>query len=125
MNHNTVVPTNSSTNAANEQSETHDKVVLMLPEGVPQDVMDTVFKRLADAYGGFTITESRGGWVNPDGELITERVTQVESVRMSEDDPSANSVAQSTAEWVRQKSDEHSVMWEVRQVDVGLEGPQE
>lgn len=113
----------NETEAASQGDETRAKVVIMLPEGVPSDVRDTVLKRLADEFGGFTLTESRGGWVSPDGELITERVTQVEAVRMHDEAKSAESVAKSTAEWVRKETNEHSVMWEVRQVNAGLEGP--
>lgn len=120
MSHPTVNVGNDSSNDSDD-SHVREKVVVMLTEGVPSDVRDVVLKRLAEQFGGFTLTESRGGWVNPDGELITERVTQVESVRMSDDDPDAKAVAQSTAQWVQEKTDEHSVMWEVREVSGGLE----
>lgn len=122
----TTVETSDENNAeaARQGDETRAKAVVMLTEGVPSDVRDAVLKRFADEFGGFTLTESRGGWVNPDGELITERVTQVEAVRMNDRAKEAETVARSTAEWVRKKTDEHSVMWEVRQVAAGLEGPE-
>lgn len=107
--------------AEQNQANTRQKVVVHLTEGVPSDVRETVLTRLAETFGGFTETTARGGWIDPDGELVTERVTSVESVRMDGDAPSAEAVARSTAEWVAEKTDEHSVMWEVETVSAGLE----
>lgn len=104
-----------------DTTETKDKVVIYLPNAIPERVSRTVKGRLADTFGGFTETQTRGGWVNGDGELITESVTKVESVRMDDDAPNAEAIAKSTASWVESKTDEDVVMWEVEQVRGGLE----
>lgn len=123
MRHPTVtVEEPNESNTARQGDETRQKVVLTLPVTIPDAVRETVLSRLADQFGGFTLTESRGGWVNPDGELITERVVQAEAIRTAEDQPDARAVAQSTARWVQAKTDEETVMWEVTQTTAGFEG---
>lgn len=37
-------------------------------------VLETAQKNLAQAFGGFTCTRGKGGWVNGQGKLITEPV---------------------------------------------------
>jgi len=34
-------------------------------------------RTIAQAFGGFTVTEARGGWVNPDGKLFDEPMLRV------------------------------------------------
>lgn len=114
-------PTTNVAQTDENASDTREKVVIYLPESVPTDVRQAVYKRLADEYGGYTLEDTRGGWVDDDGRLITERTTRVESIRNNDDSKQAKSVAKSTASWVAKKTDEDCVMWEIQEVQSGLE----
>lgn len=91
------------------------QATIMLPTGIDSKVKSAVLKRAADEFGGFTITETNGGWVNPNGELITEPVNKVEVAGAGE------TWAKSTAQWVAKKTDETEVMWQVTEVSTGFE----
>lgn len=42
-------------------------------------VLESVKRRVSDAYGGFTAYDGSGGWVDGSGELVEEPVTIVET----------------------------------------------
>lgn len=113
---NTTVDSSTTT----ETTEATEKVVLYVPQDVENDLANTVRRRLADEYGGFTEKTAKGGWVNPDtGELVTESVRLIETVADGGKD--AKTFAKSTARWLQEKSGEHTVMWETQQVGAGFE----
>lgn len=91
------------------------QATIMLPTGIDSKVINAVLKRASDEFGGFTVTTCDGGWVNPDGELITEPVKKVEVAGAGE------TWAKSTAQWVAKKTDETEVMWQVSNVSTGFE----
>jgi len=117
----TTVEESNQTNDARQGDEAREKVVITLPVAISDAVREAVLTQLAEQFGEFTLTESRGGWVNPDGTLITERVSRVEAVRTRDDQPDVQAVARSTARWVQDKTDEETVMWEVRETTAGFE----
>lgn len=45
----------------------------ILPEATDQEHR-TFRRKLADSFGGYTATVGEGGWVDPDGQLVEERV---------------------------------------------------
>jgi len=87
----------------------------MLPTGIDSKVINAVRKRASAEFWGFTVTTAEAGWVNPDGELITEPVKKVEVEGAGE------TWAKSTAQWVAKKIDETEVMWQVSEVSTGFE----
>lgn len=83
------------------------KARVYIPTAVENAIVRTVKNRMADEFGGYTVVEARGGWVNENKELIEEDVQVLEVAGGDE------TFAQSTAEWIQIHSDETSVMWEV------------
>lgn len=123
MNHMTVVPENYDSDSETEIGDAHarQKATIYVPTDVPTRRRDAIMARLADVYGGFTVSEARGGWVNPNGHLETERVTKVEAIRMDSDTPKASVIAQSCANWLQDHTSEDVVLWETEQVKAGME----
>jgi len=91
------------------------QATIMLPTGIDSKVINAVLKRASAEFWGFTVTTAEAGWVNPDGELITEPVKRVEVEGAGE------TWAKSTAQWVAKKIDETDVMWQVSEVSTGFE----
>jgi Protein of unknown function (DUF3574) len=47
------------------------------------DLNQSYLTLIAQTFGGFTVTEARGGWINPDGKLYDEPVLRV-SIAMAD-----------------------------------------
>lgn len=43
------------------------------------ETVNTVKRRMADAFGGYTAYDAEGGWVDDEGETVTEPVTVLET----------------------------------------------
>lgn len=94
------------------------QVTIIVPQAVESRVLDTVKTRAAKEFGGFTTTESHGGWIDSDGALIEEPVTEVKVA-------GADKIwAKSTASWVAKKTDEEVVFWRTSNGENGLESGQ-
>lgn len=91
------------------------KASIYLPNAVDERVRTTILKRAADEYGGFTIHQTNGGWVDDDGNLIEEPVEIIEIQGANE------TFAQSTAQWAADKTDEDCILWEVTENKHGFE----
>lgn len=91
------------------------QATIYMPHGIDEKVLSAVLKRASDKFGGFTTVEASGGWVSPDGELVKEPVTLVKVAGAGEN------WAQSTAQWVADKTDETEVMWQVSDTKTGFE----
>jgi hypothetical protein len=89
---------------------------IYIPTAVDERIQRVVKNRMANKFGGYTILEATGGW-KPDGQEEVEE----ESVRVFEAVGMDETLAQSTAEWVKGQSDEETVMWEVIDTTTGFE----
>lgn len=78
-----------------------------LPKAVGTEVLAAVQERACDAHGGFTTVGGSGGWKNADGEVVKEDVWVVSVAG------AGRTWAESTAEWVQERTDESAVMWRV------------
>jgi len=94
------------------------EIVIPIPTDVSTQLTDRVKGRMAEHYGGFTVTQADGGWKAPNGELVTEPV-QVLTTVADESDTPAESFGRATAKHVAAESDETEVMWFVRHVAAG------
>jgi hypothetical protein len=92
------------------------KARVYIPVAVEDAILRTVKNRMAEKYGGYTVIEARGGWVDEQKELIEENVQVLEVAGGDE------TFAQSTADWVQLHSDEDTIMWEVVEQTHGFEG---
>jgi hypothetical protein len=88
---------------------------LYLPEGIDSKILSSVQQRAAEKFGGFTMVQGEGGWVNDDGKLIHEKVDLIRVAGADE------KWVQSTADWVARKSDETEVHWSVTDGNHGFE----
>ncbi|HOH31362.1 MAG TPA: hypothetical protein PLC40_16910 [Candidatus Hydrogenedentes bacterium] len=46
-----------------------------LPDDKRQEIVDEAKKRMSTWFGGFTVTEARGGWILESGQLAEEPVS--------------------------------------------------
>lgn len=89
--------------------------------------IDMINRYLAKAYGGYTMTDSTGGWVDADGNLITE-AGQVWVVMMPTNDayPAGTQEvvalerAKSAAQFIGHTLDQTAVVWSVERVHGGI-----
>jgi hypothetical protein len=91
------------------------KGIIYLPKGIDSKLRTAVKKRAAEEFGGFTMFEASGGWVNERGELIEETVDVLEIAGADE------TFVRSTAEWLSNRSNETEVMWETIPNSYGFE----
>lgn len=90
---------------------------LYLPTEIPDDIRRTVKNHLAEKFGGFTVIEARGGWVNEHEELVEE---DVEVLEVAHGAVSTGKMS-GMATWVQEHTEQSEVMWEVSNTMVGFE----
>lgn len=90
---------------------------LYLPEEIDKDVKRTVKNHLAETYGGYTVIEGRGGWINESKELIQEDVQVLE---VCSDDLTKGNM-EGIANWVAKHTNQDCVMWDISQIEMGFE----
>jgi len=76
-------------------------------------VIETLKRRAADAYGGFTTYDGRGGWVNPSDTVVHEKVIILETMVANTADIQAETFAKVNARWIKRATDEQMVMVEL------------
>lgn len=89
----------------------------------PNDADITAFVRgwLVEAFGGTTEYAAEGSWESPNGDIVAEDVTVVESIAET-DSPAEEAKAVAQAAKRQDWHNEDCVMWEVRPVyDMGYE----
>jgi hypothetical protein len=91
------------------------QATIIVPHGVEDRVKRVVKKRAAEKFGGFTATDGNGGWIDDNGDLVEEKVTEIKVAGADE------TWAKSTANWVAKKTDEQVVFWRVSDGINGLE----
>lgn len=75
------------------------------------DTLESVKRRVADAYDGFTAYDAAGGWVADDGTLVEEPVTVIETAAgMGADRDTMASFMMTLAGDVKMSTDEDTVM---------------
>ena len=85
-------------------------IAVLLARDVPGETLHEVKHSFSRVYGGFTMHEAFGGWVNPDGELVEERVTVVEAYT---DHPTGDQEAYWIARFVRSALYQDAAMYTV------------
>ncbi len=93
------------------------EIIIPMPTAMSDRLTDRVKRRAADHFGGFTVQEANGGWVAPNGELVTEPVEVLTVVATDESETPAEPFARATAKHLASESDETEVMWFIRQVE--------
>jgi hypothetical protein len=87
---------------------------IYMPHGMDDSVVQAAKSHFANEFGGFTVIDARGGWQSPDGQLITEATEVVEVAGMP------NHVAERTANWLANRTDETEVMFQTVESEVGF-----
>lgn len=75
-------------------------------------VLSLVCRTFSEKFGGATVTDGRGYYVNFDGDLVTEPVTIIETI--AESDPS--SILDNVAEYVKDTLRQECVLYTVEPI---------
>lgn len=92
------------------------EIVIPMPTALNDKLTDRIKRRAAEHFGGFTVLEGQGGWLNPNGVRVDEPVDILTTVVGEENDTSAEAFAKATAKHLAAESDETEVMWYVREI---------
>jgi len=76
-------------------------------------VGDVLCERAADHYGGFTTYDGRGGWLDGNGNLVSEKVVVLEVVADENADVNLETFGKVNARWIRAATDETVVMFTI------------
>lgn len=74
-------------------------------------IIDT-YRALAESFGGYSANEVSGGWINPEGELVTENSLVIDIYT-----DAAPEVIRDTAEWLATLFNQESVMVAIQPVE--------
>jgi hypothetical protein len=93
------------------------------PDRSGRTVLETLKRRAAEAYGGFTTYAATGGWQNSDGQLVEENVTVLEVTADANADVEPETWAEVNARWLFDMTAESEVRAEVGEsvVTVGID----
>lgn len=95
-------------------------------ESVGNDILTVVKEKASALFGGYTVLQAEGGWVDEKGNLITEnsrvlviRANDLEDLEVGSRTMTVNEWTQATAKTLKRHSDEDAIMWDIREVHTG------
>jgi len=92
-----------------------------VPESVDSDVRKRLGRMLTKRFGGTTTFAYRGTWENENGRYVSETGDVVTSVMDTNSCIRARNAANDVHEWLQEKTDEESVMSDVRRCNVRID----
>jgi len=91
------------------------------PDGTAETVLETLKKRSAEHFGGYTeYSNCSGGWLGKDG-IVEENVTVLEVLVNDDSDIGAETFAKVNARWILRETNENTVLAKVGKQTVVVE----